>query len=272
MSATGVQLPFMNESTANAVDSGAAASYGRCVRVMNTEIDVKLLGALEVALPGGHVEFEGAKQRRLFVALALGAPEAVTVDALVEAVWGDQAPDGRDQALQKQVSRLRARLGDRLPVRRRAAGYALEIEREAIDSRRFEALLEGARAERDPGRLAEQLGAALALWRGAALADHRFDEFAQSEIGRLEELRLEATEERLAADLARGQAADVVGDAARAGGRASPARAAARAADARALPGRAGRRRRSRRCAKAAGSSSRSSGSSRGPSCAGWSG
>ena len=121
---------------------------------MSSEIEVRLLGPLEVAVPDGGVEFEGAKQRRLFVALALRAPEAVSVDELVEAVWGDEAPDGREQALQKQVSRLRARLGERLPVRRRAAGYALEIEREAIDSRRFEALLERARVDRsavDPG-------------------------------------------------------------------------------------------------------------------------
>src|ERR1700712_3497211 len=108
---------------------------------MNTEIEVKLLGPLEVTVGDAQVEFEGAKQRRLFVALALRAPEAVSIDTLVETVWDDQPPDGRDQALQKQVSRLRARLGERLPVRRRAAGYALEIEREAIDSRRFEALL-----------------------------------------------------------------------------------------------------------------------------------
>ena len=70
-------------------------------------------------------------------------------------------------------------------MRRRAAGYALEIDREAIDSRRFEALLERARAERaDPARAAGQLGSALALWRGPALADHRVDEFAQGEIVR----------------------------------------------------------------------------------------
>src|SRR4051812_49688733 len=121
---------------------------------MNTEIDVRLLGPLEVAVPGGEVEFEGVKQRRLFVALALRAPEAVTVDALVEALWADAPPEGRDQALQKQVSRLRARLGEQLPVRRRPAGYALEIERDAVDSRRFEALLERGRAERSAGRVA----------------------------------------------------------------------------------------------------------------------
>ena len=182
---------------------------------MNTTIDVRLLGPLEVVVPDGTVDFEGAKQRRLFVALALRAPEHVAVDALVEAVWGDQAPDGRDQALQKQVSRLRARLGEHLPVRRRAAGYALELEREHIDSRRFEALLEAARTERSgvsAARAAPQLAAALALWRGPALAENRFDEFAQSEISRLEELRLEAIEERLAGDLASEQPVDVVGE------------------------------------------------------------
>src|ERR1700742_3626038 len=170
---------------------------------MSGGIEVKRRGPLEVLGPAGRVEFEGAKQRRLFAALALRAPEAVPVDELVEAVWGDAPPDGRDQALQKQVSRLRARLGDALPVRRRAAGYALEVAREAIDSRRFEALLERARAQRS----VEELEAALALWHGPALADHRGDEFAQGEIARLEELRLEAVEERFHAELGRGQAA-----------------------------------------------------------------
>ena len=152
---------------------------------MARAIEVRLLGPLEVAVPGRNVEFEGAKQRRLFVALALRAPEPVPVDELVHAVWGDTPPNGREQALQKQVSRLRTRLGEQLPVRRRTAGYALEIEREAIDSRRFEAL-----------RAAGEVEPALALWRGPALADHRFDEFAQAEITRLEDLRLEAIEER----------------------------------------------------------------------------
>jgi predicted ATPase/DNA-binding SARP family transcriptional activator len=175
---------------------------------MSRDIEVRLLGPLEVVVPAGRVEFEGVKQRRLFAALALRAPEAVTVDELVEAVWADTPPDGRDQALQKQVSRLRARLGDQLPVRRRPAGYALEIERDAVDCHRFETLLERGRAERS----ADALAAALALWRGPALADHRFDEFAQGEIARLEELRLEALEERLTAELARGQAADLVGE------------------------------------------------------------
>src|SRR3954454_22924307 len=100
---------------------------------MDSGIEVRLLGPLEVVVPDGDVEFEGVKQRRLFVALALRAPEPVSVDELVEALWNDAPPEGRDQALQKQVSRLRARV--QAPIRRLAAGYALEIDPAALDSR-----------------------------------------------------------------------------------------------------------------------------------------
>jgi predicted ATPase/DNA-binding SARP family transcriptional activator len=182
---------------------------------VSSEIDVRLLGPLEVQLSGAQIRFEGAKQRRLFVLLALRAPEAVSADELVEALWGAEPPAGASQALQKQVSRLRRRLGEGLPVRHRPAGYALELDPRSTDFRRFEDLLEHARValgRDDPQRTADDLRAALTLWRGEALADHRFDEFAQREIARLEELRLEAIEERLAADLACGADADLVGE------------------------------------------------------------
>jgi predicted ATPase/DNA-binding SARP family transcriptional activator len=182
---------------------------------VSREIEVKLLGPLEVEVSREPVRFEGVKQRRLFVALALHAPEAVSADDLMEALWGDELPAGAMQALQKQISRLRRRLGEEVPVRHRARGYALEIDPEAIDSRRFEDLLQRGRAalaRDDPAQAAADLRTALALWRGPALADHRFDEFAQREIGRLEEQRVEAIEERLAADLACGSDADLVGE------------------------------------------------------------
>jgi predicted ATPase/DNA-binding SARP family transcriptional activator len=174
-------------------------------------VEVRLLGPLDVRVEGRAVQFDGAKQRALFTALALRAPEPVTVDELVEAVWAGRPPGDGVQALQKQVSRLRHRLGDAAPVERGAAGYALRVGREALDSRRFEELLERARAE-DPEPASADLEAALRLWRGPALADHRFDEFAQREIGRLEELRMEAIEESMGTQLARGRDADLVGE------------------------------------------------------------
>jgi predicted ATPase/DNA-binding SARP family transcriptional activator len=179
-------------------------------------MDVRLLGHLEVEVSGEAVHFEGGKQRRLFAKLALCAPEAVSADELVEALWGETPPAGAGQALQKQISRLRRRLGDAGSlVCHRPPGYALDVDPRVIDSRRFEELLRAARValgRDDPERATADLHTALSLWRGDALADYRFDEFAQREIARLEELRLEAIEERLAAELAGGGGEDLVGE------------------------------------------------------------
>ena len=182
---------------------------------MTADVDVRLLGPLDVRVDGRPVQFDGAKQRTLFTALALRAPEPLTVDELVEAVWGGEPPGDGVQALQKQVSRLRQRLGEAAPVHRGASGYALSVGQDAIDSRRFEGLLRRARDAlgRDaPEQATTDLDAALELWRGPALADQRFASFAQLEIGRLEELRMEAIEERIGAQLARGRDADLVGE------------------------------------------------------------
>ena len=182
---------------------------------MSSEIEVRLLGPLEVEVAGERIEFEGIKQRSLFVLLALHAPEAVSAEELLEALWGDELPGNAVQALQKQISRLRRRLGEQAPVRYHPAGYALEIDSSAVDLSRFEELLDRGRVALgadDPERAAADLRAALALWRGEALADHRLDEFAQREIARLEELRVEAIEERMAAELACGRDADLVGE------------------------------------------------------------
>jgi DNA-binding SARP family transcriptional activator len=184
-------------------------------RGMSSTVEVQLLGPLVVRVGTDVVQFEGSKQRALFAALALHAREPVSVDELVEAVWADQPPGDGVQALQKQVSRLRRRLGPEVPVRHGAFGYELDIEEDAIDAHRFEHLLgrariELARGDAEPAR--DDLESALRLWHGQALADLRFEAFAQAEIGRLEELRMEALEERIAAELAAGRDADLVGE------------------------------------------------------------
>ena len=137
---------------------------------MDSPMDVRFLGHLEVEVSGERVHFEGAKQRRLFAVLALRAPDAVSADELLEALWGQQPPGGAMQALQKQISRLRRRLGGAGSlVQHRAPGYVLDIDPAAIDSRRFEDLLRRARSalgRNEPEHAATDLKTALALWRG----------------------------------------------------------------------------------------------------------
>ena len=83
----------------------------------------------------------------------------------------------------------------------RGRGYELQLpDEESVDAVRFERLLDT--RPRD----------ALALWRGAALADLADEPFAAAEIRRLEEFRLRATELAIDADLAAGRHAEVIGE------------------------------------------------------------
>ena len=91
----------------------------------------------------------------------------------------------------------------------------LSLRPEGLDARRFESLLERGRRElasSEVERASATLRDALALWRGAALADLASESFAQPEIARLEELRLTALEARIEADLALGRQDSLVAE------------------------------------------------------------
>ncbi len=159
---------------------------------------------------GRAIGIGGAKQRALLAVLTLHANEVVSIDRLVHEVWGDQPSPNAPKTVHVYVSGLRKALGDGVLVTR-APGYVLVIEHAGLDSRRFESLLHDSR-HADAARKSALLDEALSLWRGPALADFAYEPFAQAEIGRLEELRLTAVEERIDAVLAQGHHADVVGD------------------------------------------------------------
>jgi predicted ATPase/DNA-binding SARP family transcriptional activator len=135
-------------------------------------------------------------------------------DALIDALWGERPPAGARNTLQVYVSSLRRALG-RGVIETTPSGYALQIDSDALDAERFEHLLrEGGEmlATGEHAAAANMLADALALWRGPALADFRYDAFAQAEAGRLEELRLVCLEERIEAELALGRHAPLVGE------------------------------------------------------------
>ncbi|WP_026402798.1 BTAD domain-containing putative transcriptional regulator [Actinomadura rifamycini] len=167
---------------------------------------VGILGPLVVTDGGAAVPVGGARLRALVARLALEPGRTVTGDALVRAVWPDGGPGDPAHALQALVSRLRRSLPDGR-VRSEPGGYLLDVAPDAVDAHRFERLArEGARALRggDGGRAATLLGEALGLWRGDPLADAGDAPFAAAEAVRLRELRLAATEDRIAAELAAG--------------------------------------------------------------------
>ncbi|HET8820563.1 MAG TPA: BTAD domain-containing putative transcriptional regulator, partial [Thermoleophilaceae bacterium] len=177
------------------------------------DVDFGILGPLEVTDGGREPVIASGKQRALLAILLLHANEVVSRDRLIEELWGEQPPVTAVKSLQVQVSRLRKALGGgEGPVITGPNGYSIRVGAGELDLERFERLAEeGRRALADDAeRAAELLHEALSLWRGPALADFTFEGFAQPEIGRLEELRLAALEDRIDADLARGRHAELV--------------------------------------------------------------
>jgi DNA-binding SARP family transcriptional activator/DNA-binding beta-propeller fold protein YncE len=151
----------------------------------------------------------------------LHANEVVSTDRLIDELWGDSPPDSAANMLQGYVSHLRKVLepgrtrGEHELLVSRAPGYMLQIRSDQVDAERFEQLTSEARrwlVEGDAERAAERLRAALALWRGPALADLAYEPFARADVDRLEELRLAALEDRVDADLTLGRHDALVGE------------------------------------------------------------
>ncbi|MDQ8043310.1 MAG: BTAD domain-containing putative transcriptional regulator [Patulibacter sp.] len=171
-------------------------------------MEVAVLGALEVRRDGAEVTVPGARVRALLACLALDAGRAVSRDTLIDAVWDDRPPGDAAHALQALVSRLRRALGPGDLVTSGPVGYSLAIEPVAVDALCFERLAaDGAaalrRGEAEVAR--ETLVEALALWRGPALVEFAATQhFARLAAGRLDDLRVAATVDRIEADLAVG--------------------------------------------------------------------
>jgi len=149
--------------------------------------------------------------------LLLRANRIVSADALVDALWGERPPESAANTVQGYVSRLRKLLsnGEGQIIRYRPPGYVLQVEAEQVDSHRFERLMleaTQARAKDDLETAGATLREALALWRGAPLADIVLNSFVEPELRRLEELRLTALEEWIELKLTLGRPADVVAE------------------------------------------------------------
>ena len=170
---------------------------------------VELLGGLEVRDDEERdIVVTGAKLRALLVLLALQAGRVVSAEQLIDALWGEDPPAGVRNGLQALVSKLRRALGDPEIVAMRGSGYALDVAEESVDVHRFEALVRRGRAaitDGDREAAVASLAEADGLWRGSALADFAYDDFALPVISQLSELRVAAVEERIELELELGR-------------------------------------------------------------------
>jgi DNA-binding SARP family transcriptional activator/ABC-type branched-subunit amino acid transport system substrate-binding protein/DNA-binding beta-propeller fold protein YncE len=179
-------------------------------------MEARVLGPLEVLVEGASIKVSGGKQRELLALLLVHENEIVSSDRLIDDLWDESPPASALKTLQSLVSRLRGALGsagDALETH--GQGYRLRLEPDALDMDVFRQRLEEGRrslGRGDPAAAAATLREALALWRGPALAEFHFRRWAQTEIARLDELRLSALEGRIDADLALGQHEELVSE------------------------------------------------------------
>jgi WD40 repeat protein/DNA-binding SARP family transcriptional activator len=170
----------------------------------------RVLGPLEVSAGAERIALGGPKQRSVLASLLVRPNQVVSADDLIDQLWGEDPPDTARKTLQSYVTHLRRALGpDRLEWR--APGYVLHLDPQELDAARFESLVRESRAVKGhPDRSAALYRQSLELWRGPAFADLGGDGALAAEAHRLEELRLEALEGRLAADLDAGRHAELI--------------------------------------------------------------
>ena len=183
------------------------------VELADYRTEYRLLGPLEVVHRGEAVPTGGQRKRALLARLLLEANRTVSVDALVDALWGERVPSTAVKMVHIYVSQLRKVLPSGA-LQTRPPGYRLEVAPEAVDLLRFERLHKEGRealADGDAVTAAERLTAACALWRGPALGEFS-EPFAAAAAAHLDELRLVAVEDRVDAELALGRHRDVAGE------------------------------------------------------------
>jgi DNA-binding SARP family transcriptional activator len=183
---------------------------------------IRVLGPLAAELNGHSFAPTAAKPRLVLALLAIHAGELVTTNAMVEELWGREAPRSAVPTIQTYILKLRRGLkkagwsGDpRDVLARRPGGYTLDIPADLVDVNRYQELVtsgEHALADEDHEEASSSLGAALDLWRGPALVDLPTGFQLGVEVTRLEQSRLSALESRIEADLRLGRHHQLLGE------------------------------------------------------------
>ena len=176
-----------------------------------TRVGIAVLGPLTVDDSGTL----GRRDRIILEALVARSGRPVSPDQLADAVWGDQPPPSAAKNVQGCIVRLRKLLGQDA-IATTTHGYQLTLPADAVDAGRFERGVDRSRellllGEHD--RAAFQLTEALSLWRGDPFSALEGWSGAESEVHRLHELRLDAEELRIEANIGAGRHREVLAEA-----------------------------------------------------------
>ena len=184
-------------------------------------VRISLLGPMKVEHDSVDLDPGGGKQATILTALVLGRGRVVAVDRLIDLVWADRPPSKPHVTLRSYISHLRRIIepekgpGDRSRLLvTRSPGYALEIDRDAVDLFRFSDAVDRAGERRragDPAGAVAELDEALGLWRSDTLESSPLNGFV-AEVDGLIERRWQAIEMRFDALLELGRHRELVPD------------------------------------------------------------
>lgn len=178
-------------------------------------VDFRLLGALAVTDGTEVLPIARGAQRAVLAVLLLNANHVVATEDIIDELWGEPPPTAR-ASVQNSVMRLRQALGNHATrLVTRPAGYEMTVSPGEVDVARFEHLIASGwlAIRRGDWTLAlDQLGTALALWRGRPFTDVPASRRALNEGHRLTEMRLAATEARAEAAINLGRYGQAIAD------------------------------------------------------------
>src|SRR3954452_22224377 len=134
-------------------EDGVYSAKGLDPHAYDARVRFEVLGSLRVVAavsPGGRrpspvpLSLGGPKQRFVLALLLAEPNRVVSLDRLVDGLWGDEPPESARHTIQGYVSELRKAVGPL--IERDGGGYRIAVDRQTLDSLEFEACLADGRA------------------------------------------------------------------------------------------------------------------------------
>ncbi|ALG07057.1 AfsR/SARP family transcriptional regulator [Kibdelosporangium phytohabitans] len=175
-------------------------------------MEFRLLGPFEIDADQ-PVSIPRRRERCLLAVLLLEQGRSVSAERLADLLWDGAPPSSAGTTLRSHVSRLRATVhSDAVQILKHGPGYLVRTDPDRIDAHRFRALVNQARAAPDPEPRAQLMREALGLWRGPVLVDIANGMIRDRLGAGLEELRLDALDQRVNDDLSLGRHRELIAE------------------------------------------------------------